>query len=305
MQFNDIHELLHQAERVERWVLEKQAVEIRPSCSIGRRSSSHVDDGSNIPATSYKSVSNEQGKVSVAYKEVSPSASSTSHHSNIVYHKCGGRGHMCMCPNKKQILLVDDAYISESEDGMPELEDDTNKYDGKSIYCWPHLNVPSLMAHKVQRDDKLIVEPRQRRSIFQTACTIKGEVCKLIVDGGSASNMISKVVVESLSLSTWEHPKPYYMQWINGVGKLKVTHSVKVPFSVDGYFDKVECDVLLVAWLSSFIGTSLAARCQCTSSWPHKQVHIYAQGRVLCSSSQMCEGHTVYRRGVQKIVCKA
>jgi hypothetical protein len=149
-----------------------------------------------------------------------------------------------MCPNKKQILLVDDAYVSESEDEMPELEDDTNKDDDKSIDCWPHLNVASLMAHKVQRDDKVIVEPGQRRSIFQTACIIKGEVCKLIVDGGSASNMISKDVVESLSLPTWEHPKPYYMQWINGVGKLKVTHRVKVPFTVDGYVDKVECDVL-------------------------------------------------------------
>jgi hypothetical protein len=141
-------------------------------------------------------------------------------------------------------LLVDDAYISKSEDEMPKLEDDTNKDDGKSIDCWPHLNVASLMAHKVQRDDKVIVEPGQRRSIFQTACTIKGEVCKLIVDGGSASNMVSKDVVESLYLPIWEHPKPYYMQWINGVGKLKVTHRVKVPFSVDGYVDKVECDVL-------------------------------------------------------------
>jgi hypothetical protein len=56
--------------------------------------------------------------------------------------------------------------------------------------------------------------------------------------------MISKDVVESLSLPTWEHPKPHYMQWINGVGKLKVTHIVKVPFSVDGYVDKVECDIL-------------------------------------------------------------
>jgi hypothetical protein len=62
-----------------------------------------------------------------------------------------------MCPNKKQILLVDDAYVLESEDEMPELEDDTNKDDGKSIDCWPHLNVASLMAHKVQRDDKLLL----------------------------------------------------------------------------------------------------------------------------------------------------
>jgi hypothetical protein len=99
-------------------------------------------------------------------------------------------------------LLIDDTYISEFEDEMPELEDDTNKDDDKSIDYLPHLNVASLMGHKVQCDDKVIVEPGHRCSIFQTACTIKGEVCKLIVDGGSASNMISKDVVESLSLST-------------------------------------------------------------------------------------------------------
>ena len=42
--------------------------------------------------------------------------------------------------------------------------------------------------------------------------------------------MIRKDVVESLLLPTWEHPKPYYMKWINDVGKVKVTHRVKVPF---------------------------------------------------------------------------
>jgi hypothetical protein len=94
MQYNDIHELLHQAEHAERWVLGKQALEIRPSYIFGRRSSSHVDDDNTKLATSYKLVSNEQGKVSAAHKEVSQFASSTSHHSNIVSHKCGGRGHI-------------------------------------------------------------------------------------------------------------------------------------------------------------------------------------------------------------------
>nr|XP_051202024.1 uncharacterized protein LOC127315589 [Lolium perenne] len=247
MQYNDIHELLHQAGRAERWVLEKQSADIRPSYNSGRRSSSHVDDGkfNAKPAVSSKSMSIEHSKVAAASKEVSQSASSTSHHSNIICHKCGGRGHiMRECPNRKTILLVDDAYISDSEDEMPPLEDDTTNDDGTALDAWPALNVPSLMAHKVQRDDMVIVEPGQRRSIFQTACTIKGEICKLIVDGGSASNMISKDVVESLSLPTWEHPKPYYMQWINSVGKLKVTHRVKVPFAVDEYTDKVECNVL-------------------------------------------------------------
>ncbi|CAM0951129.1 unnamed protein product [Alopecurus aequalis] len=245
MQYNDIHELIHQAERAERWVHEKQTAGSRPTYGSVRRVSSQVDGGlSAKPAASYKSTSVEHSKIAAAPKEVSQAASSASHHSNIICHKCGGRGHiMRECPNQKKILLVDDAYVSESDNEMPPLEDAIAE-DGHVVNCWPQLNVPSLMAHKVQRDDKVIIEPGQRRSIFQTACTIKGEVCKLIVDGGSASNMISKDVVESLSLSTWEHPKPYYMRWINGVGKLKVTHRVKVPFTVDGYVDKVECDVL-------------------------------------------------------------
>ncbi|KAK1619182.1 hypothetical protein QYE76_024699 [Lolium multiflorum] len=157
MQYNDIHELLHQAGRAERWVLEKQTTEIRPSYSSGKRHSSHSDNAgfNSKSAASYKSVSNEHGKIVAAPKEVSQSASSTSHHSNIICHKCGGRGHiMRECPNRKTILLVDDAYISESEDEIPTLEDDTTNDDGTALDAWPALTVPSLMAHKVQRDDK-------------------------------------------------------------------------------------------------------------------------------------------------------
>ena len=132
----------------------------------------------------------------------------------------------------RRVLLVDAEYISESEDETPKIEDGIERGRGDTILCYPQddPDMESLLAHKVQRDDKTIVEQGQRRSIFQTACTIKGEVCKLIIDGGSASNMISKDVVESLSLPTWEHPKPYYMKWINDVCKVKVTHRVKVPF---------------------------------------------------------------------------
>ena len=88
---------------------------------------------------------------------------------------------------------------------MPKLEDGIKRGRGDTILCYPQddPDMESLLAHKVQRDDMVIFEPRQRRSIFQTACTIKGEVCKLIIDGGSASNMISKDVVESFSLPTW------------------------------------------------------------------------------------------------------
>ena len=116
------------------------------------------------------------------------------------------------CSNQRRVLLVDAEYISESEDETPKLKDGIERGHGDTILCYPQddPDMESLLAHKVQRDDKTIIEQGQRRSIFQTACTIKGEVCKLIIGGGSASNMISKDVVESLLFSTWEHPPILY-----------------------------------------------------------------------------------------------
>ena len=88
MQYNDIHELIHQAERAERWVHEKQAAGSRPTYSSARRDSSHTDGGfSAKPAVSYKPASVEHSKMAAAPKEVSQTASSTSHHSHIICHR--------------------------------------------------------------------------------------------------------------------------------------------------------------------------------------------------------------------------
>ena len=93
MQYNDIHELLHQAEHDEHWVLEKQASETRPTYNSGRRGSSPIDGGFSAKPTPYKSGSIEQSKVAAAPKEVSQVSCSamSPHHRNIICHKCGGR----------------------------------------------------------------------------------------------------------------------------------------------------------------------------------------------------------------------
>jgi hypothetical protein len=73
---------------------------------------------------------------------------------------------------------------------------------------------------------------------------IKGKACKLMVDGGSYCNGISKAVVSTLGLSAWRIPEPKHVAWFNSCGMLKVTHKVRVPFIVGDYVDEVECDVL-------------------------------------------------------------
>src|SRR3954469_8248762 len=73
---------------------------------------------------------------------------------------------------------------------------------------------------------------------------IKGKACKLMIDGGSCTNGISKTMVAALGLSTWRIPEPKHLQWLNSCGMVKVTHKVRVPFTFGDYVDEIECDVL-------------------------------------------------------------
>jgi hypothetical protein len=64
------------------------------------------------------------------------------------------------------------------------------------------LNGLNMQLKRVYDDACMAVERGQRWSLFQTQCMIKGKACKLIVDGGSCTNGISKTMMASLGLST-------------------------------------------------------------------------------------------------------
>lgn len=59
----------------------------------------------------------------------------------------------------------------------------------------------NMQLKRVHDEDDLTVDKGQRMSLFQTQCDIKGVACKLIIDGGSCTNGISKMLVEKLGLS--------------------------------------------------------------------------------------------------------
>jgi hypothetical protein len=100
-----------------------------------------------------------------------------------------------------------------------------------------------LMSHELQRDDTIIEVKGQRSNIFKSKFKIKEKICKLIIDGGSFTNVISSNVVDTLSLSTWRIPMPHYMQWMNQSDLLKITHRGRVKISVGDYIDFMDCDV--------------------------------------------------------------
>ena len=102
----------------------------------------------------------------------------------------------------------------------------------------------NMQLRKAHDGACMTAERSQRWSLFQTQCTIKDKACKLMVDGGSCTNGISKAMVAALGLSTWRIPEPKHIGWLNSCGMLKVTHRVCVPFTVGDYVDEIECDVL-------------------------------------------------------------
>jgi hypothetical protein len=65
------------------------------------------------------------------------------------------------------------------------------------------LNGLNMQLKRVYGDTCTTVERGQRWNLFQTQCMIKGKACKLMVDGDSCTNGISKAVVATLGLSTW------------------------------------------------------------------------------------------------------
>jgi hypothetical protein len=54
----------------------------------------------------------------------------------------------------------------------------------------------------------------QRHKIFYTCCTVNQQMCDVITDGGSRENIVSKVMVAKLGLTTGKHPAPYKIKWI-------------------------------------------------------------------------------------------
>ena len=61
-------------------------------------------------------------------------------------------------------------------------------------------------------------------------------------------------MVEKLSLTTRQHPHPYYIQWFDSTGRLMVTRTTCVHFTIGTYVDFVDCDVVPMQACSLLLG---------------------------------------------------
>jgi len=112
----------------------------------------------------------------------------------------------------------------------------------------------SLVVQRVLSTQVAQPEQNQRHTLFHTKGVVQERSIRIIIDGGSCNNLASSDLVEKLSLQTRPHPHPYHIQWLNQGGKLKVTRSVRVHFSMGSYSDYTDCDVVPMEACSLLLG---------------------------------------------------
>lgn len=67
-------------------------------------------------------------------------------------------------------------------------------------------------------------------SLFHSTCTIKNNICNLIIDNGSYKNIMSTEVVEKLQLKIDKHSKPYKLKWMKQYSKVIMDENYLVLF---------------------------------------------------------------------------
>jgi hypothetical protein len=115
-------------------------------------------------------------------------------------------------------------------------------------------NLQSVMVQRVLSSQLKSSEKQQRHNLFQTFFTIENRRARVIIDGGSCNNLVSSYLVKKLGLTTRPRPCPYHIQWFNDSGKVKVTHMVRVHFSIGMYCDYADCDVVPMEACSLLLG---------------------------------------------------
>ena len=162
------------------------------------------------------------------------------------------------CPNKRTLLIRDNveySSASRSEETLHAMLAADNA-GSEEVHVDPSNadRYETLVVQRVLSTQVAQPEQNQRHTLFHTKGVVHERSIRIIIDSGSCNNLVSTALVEKLSLSTRKHPHPYHIQWLNDGGKIKVTRSVRVPFSLGAYSDFVDCDVVPMEACSLLLG---------------------------------------------------
>ena len=83
----------------------------------------------------------------------------------------------------------------------------------------------------------------KRTNIFHTIIQSGDKKCKLVIDGDSSMNVVSKDAVKLLNLKVELHPNPFKVACVND-HTLPVTQRCLVSIQMGDYKDEIYCKVL-------------------------------------------------------------
>jgi len=195
--YESLEDMVHQAKKAERPLERKHSY----------KKTYHYDSSSDKDKSKKEgySPSKQQGSKSQSGKHVpNHDTSSTSRSGSIKCFKWLGKGHIALhCPNKKT------NFLRENEIAISDFSSISSSYissDNDSRCGTKYLDDGLMMCKRllgIQCKDK---DEIQKKNIFQTRCLVLGNVCSLIIDGGSYINVSNTRLVSRLNLKTTHMP---------------------------------------------------------------------------------------------------
>ena len=129
--------------------------------------------------------------------------------SSIVCHKCHHKGHIASrscCPQRALTLDIEQSSLENEEDQIIDPLDYSSDEDDLHEDCDEDACVGvvrCVISTAVDNDNW------KRTSIFHTIIHSGDKKCKLVVDGDSSMNVVSKDVVNLLNLKVEPHLNPF------------------------------------------------------------------------------------------------
>ena len=221
----------------------KKALEVekfnRPSsfAHTGQSKSQSVSSNGN---TRPNNIGSKESSLRNSLSIASP-IESKANNSSILCHKCHHKGHIASrYPQCALPLDVEQSSLEEEEDQIVDPLDYSGDENDLHEDCDDDVCfgvVRCVLSTTVDNDNC------KRTSIFHTIIQSGGKKCKLVIDGGSSMNVVSKDAVKLLNLKVEPHPNPFRVAWVNG-HTLPVAQQCLVSIQMADYKDEIYCNVL-------------------------------------------------------------
>ncbi|XP_022549222.1 uncharacterized protein LOC111201466 [Brassica napus] len=154
---------------------------------------------------------------------------------------CGERGHIqTACPTlgRRGLLATEtevtgDPIYDDEDEQLEELDEEQVAGDTGTMLMLRR----NCFAPKTS-------EAWQRTSLFSSTCTVKGKICRFVVDSGCSANVISEEAVRKLALPSEAHPHPYRLLWMQTGAEVFVSKRTSVTFTIGSFYkDTFYCDI--------------------------------------------------------------